>query len=64
MTHLLVELCMEVDLCQQTLPYVAGFPVISYIDDLKSLSDIYQAVQGSVMHVPSILRGEVSLHFS
>ena len=61
--HLLVELRVEVDLCQQTLPYVAGFPVISYIDVLKSLSDTYQAVQESVTHVPLILRGDVSLHF-
>lgn len=63
MIDLLVELHVEVDLCQQTVPYVAGFPVISYIDALKSLSDIYQAVQESVTHVLLILRGDVLLHF-
>lgn len=63
MIHLLVELRVKVDLCQQTVPYVAGFPVISYIDALKCLSDIYQAVQENVMHVPLVLRGDVSLHF-
>lgn len=61
--RLSVELRVEVDLCQQTPPYVADFPVISYIDALKCLSDIYQAAQESVTHVPWILRGEVLLHF-
>lgn len=44
MIHLLVELHVKVDLCQQTVPYVESFPVISYIGALKS-----QAVQKSVM---------------
>lgn len=60
--HLLIELHVEVDLCQQTVPYVESFPVISYIDALKYLSDIYQAVRESVMHVPLILRGDTLLH--
>jgi len=63
MILLLAELRVEIDLCQQTVPYVAGFPVISYIDAPKSLSDIYQAVQKSVTHVPVILRGDMSLNF-
>lgn len=63
MIHLFVELHVELVLCQQTLPYVADFPVISYIDALKSLSDIYQAVQESVTQVPLILRRDVSLYF-
>lgn len=45
------------------LTYVAVCPVISCIDALKSLTDIYQAVQERVMHVPLILRRDVSLPF-
>lgn len=45
------------------LTYVAVCPVISCIDALKSLTDIYQAVQERVMHVPLILRRDVLLHF-
>lgn len=58
MIHLLVELHVKVDLCQQTVPYVESFPVISYIGALKS-----QAVRKSVMRIPLILRGDMLLHF-